>query len=59
MPNPIPASEIAVGDYSEDYGHVKQVKKQTPGYTEITFVNGTVITPNDETELIILQGGRK
>lgn len=59
MALPIPAREVAVGDYSEVYGHVKQVKKDLyAGQIEITFVNGTVITPNSETELIIDQGGR-
>lgn len=56
---PIPAGEIAVGDYSPDHGHVSQVKKGLyPDKVEITFKNGTVITPNNETEIIVDQGGR-
>lgn len=58
MALPIPASEIAVGDYSPEYGTVKQVRKNLPGYVEITFKNGTVITPDEDKELIIDQGGR-
>jgi hypothetical protein len=55
---PIPAKEVAVGDYSPLHGTVKQVRKNKETYTEITFVNGTVITPNNDMELIIDQGGR-
>jgi len=58
MALPIPAREVAVGDYSADYGTVRQVKKNLGDYIEITFMNGTVITPNEETELMIDQGGR-
>ena len=57
MTLPIPANEVAVGDYSPDYGTVKQVKKGDDT-TEITFKNGVVITPNNEMELMIDQGGR-
>lgn len=58
MALPIPAREVAVGDYSADYGTVKQVKKQNGDTTEITFQNGTTITPDNDMELIIDQGGR-
>ena len=58
MSLPIPANEVAVGDYSPLYGTVKQVRKQKETYTEITFQNGTVITPDNEMELMIDQGGR-
>lgn len=54
----IPASEVAVRDYSPDYGTVKQVRKVNLDVVEITFENGTVITPSKETELLISQGGR-
>lgn len=54
----IPASEIAVRDYCPDYGHVKQVKKQLGDKIEITFENGTVITPDKESEILVDQGGR-
>lgn len=58
MSTPIEVQEIAVGDYSPDHGTVKQVRKQQGNYTEITFVNGTVITPDNEMEIIVDQGGR-
>lgn len=58
MTLPIPAREVAVGDYSPEYGSVKQVKKQHGETTEITFKNGTVITPNNDDELPMDQGGR-
>jgi hypothetical protein len=57
MTLPIPAREVAVGDYSPDYGTVKQVRK-LEDKTEITFQNGTTITPDNEMELFIDQGGR-
>ena len=57
MAVPISPSEVAVGDYSPDYGHVKQVVKNEDT-TEITFVNGTVITPSNDMDLIFDQGGR-
>lgn len=58
MPMPIPAREVAVGDFSYDYGTVKQVRKPKDGYTEITFANGQVITPDNEAEIMLDQGGR-
>lgn len=58
MALPVPAREVAVNDFSFDYGTVKQVKKQSGGMTEITFVNGTVITVDNEMELMLEQGGR-
>jgi hypothetical protein len=54
----VEAREIAVRDYSPDYGTVKQVEKGLGGKIKITFVNGTVITPDEETEILIDQGGR-
>lgn len=58
MAMPIPASEIVAGDYSPDYGTVKQTIKQHGEKIEITFKNGYVITPDNDMELIIDQGGR-
>jgi len=58
MALPIPAREIVVGDYSPDHGTVKQVKKQYGDQVEITFVNKTVINPDNDMELMIDQGGR-
>ena len=58
MALPIPAEEIAVGDYSPDHGTAKQVRKRLGDNVEITFENGTVITPGRKTELTIDQGGR-
>lgn len=59
MALPIPASEVAVGDYSDDYGHVTEVIKESIlGKVIIRFRNGTEITPDKDTELIIDQGGR-
>lgn len=60
MALPIPAREIAVGDYipGEGYGTVKQVRKPKTGYTEITFVNGQVIMPDNDREILVEQGGR-
>jgi len=59
MALPIPAREAAVGDYSDIYGHIRQVKKNDfLGVVEITFENGNIITPNNETEIMLDQGGR-
>lgn len=58
MALPIPASDIVVGDYSPDYGTVKQVKRRHGETVEVTFVNGTVIAPDFDMEFIIEQGGR-
>jgi len=58
MALPIPAEEVAVGDYSPEYGTVKSVRKQNRDYVEITFANGKVITPEKTYELIMDQGGR-
>lgn len=57
MAMPIPAREVAVGDYSADYGHVSQVRKLTDS-VELTFVNGTKVTLDNDFELFIDQGGR-
>lgn len=54
----VEAREIAVRDFFPDYGTVKQVKKQLGDKIEITFENGTVITPDPETEFLVDQGGR-
>lgn len=58
MSLPIPAKEIAVGDYSPDYGTVKQVTGKSFDQIEITFVNGKVISPDADAEFMIDQGGR-
>lgn len=63
MALPIPARDICVGDYSTDYGTVKQVQKSRASSgavtsVTITFKNGTVITPDLDMEFIIDQGGR-
>lgn len=58
MPVPLPAGEVAVGDYSYDYGTVKQVRKQYGDAVEITFGNGDVIVRDKDDELPIEQGGR-
>lgn len=57
MALPIEAKDLCVGDYSPDYGTIKQVKKSKDN-VELTFANGTVLTPNNETEFIVDQGGR-
>lgn len=57
MALPIPAKEIAVKDFSPDYGTVKQVIKGKTT-TEITFLNGKKITVDNDMILIIDQGGR-
>ena len=54
----VPAKELSVRDYCPDYGTIKQIKKQLGGKIEIKFVNGTVITPDEETEILVDQGGR-
>jgi len=49
--------EIAVADYSTEYGTVKAVTDQ--GDTvKIEFFNGTIIQPSKGSELEIEQGGR-
>lgn len=59
MALPIPAKEIAVRDYIplEGYGTVKQIIKRETS-VEITFENGTVISPDNEMEFVVDQGGR-
>lgn len=57
MALPIQGSEIAVGDYSPDYGTVKQVIKSGDDVT-LKFKNGQEITINKDTEITIDQGGR-
>lgn len=55
----LPASEIAVGDYSPEYGTVETVVTDPiKGYLTITFKNDTVITPGPDDEYEIDQGGR-
>jgi len=49
--------EIAVGDYSAEYGTVASVKDMGDGI-ELTFKNGTTLTPTKGTQLEIDQGGR-
>lgn len=57
MTLPIPAGEIAVGDYSPEYGTVKQVEKTEDSVT-LTFKNGTKRTLDKELEIFVDQGGR-
>lgn len=57
MAVPLEVEEIAVGDYSDEYGHVIKVKDEGE-YIVIEFVNGTVISQPKGSQLIITQGGR-
>lgn len=57
MAVPLEVEEIAVGDYSDEYGHVIEVKDL--GETVyIKFVNDTEVTLTKGEQLIITQGGR-
>lgn len=58
MAVPVEARDIVVRDYSPEYGTVKQVIKQGEDRVQITFENGTVLTPDNDMEFIIEQGGR-
>lgn len=57
MALPIPAEEVAVGDYSPEYGTVKTVKTRGET-TTITFVNGEETVMLNDEEIIVDQGGR-
>lgn len=52
-----PIEEIAVGDYSPEYGHVAEVKYDDKK-TYVKFINGKEISlPNDEM-IEFINGGR-
>ena len=57
MSVPLEVEEIAVGDYSPDYGTVKSVSDQGLE-VRIIFENGTEITQPKGNQLTIDQGGR-
>jgi hypothetical protein len=57
MSVPLPASEVAVGDYSPDYGTVEKVTTSGES-TTIVFVNGDETVMQNDEEIIIDQGGR-
>jgi hypothetical protein len=49
--------EIAVGDYSEEYGTVTVVE-ETADAIRLEFINGKSVSFPKGAELMILQGGR-
>lgn len=49
--------EIAVGDYSDEYGTVKFVK-DLGATVHLIFMNGTELYPTKGTEMNVTQGGR-
>jgi hypothetical protein len=53
----IEAGEVAVGDYSPDYGTVKAVEKKRDDIY-IEFVNGKQLTMPEDAEIEMDQGGR-
>jgi len=53
----IPVEEMAVGDYSPEYGHISAIEPTDKGF-DITFVNGNEIFIPFEGELELDQGGR-
>jgi hypothetical protein len=57
MAVPLEVEEIAVGDYSDEYGHVIEAEDQGEN-VRIKFVNGKEIFPTKGEQLIITQGGR-
>lgn len=59
MAMPVEAKDAAVGDYSPDYGHVKQVIKDTELKTvTLIFRNKKEITVGEEQTVLLDQGGR-
>lgn len=54
---PLEVEEIAVGDYSPDYGTVTLVNELSDSIL-IEFKNGKSMMPTKGTQLIIEQGGR-
>lgn len=57
MSVPLEIEEIAVGDYSPDYGTVAAVLDMGMEVT-LTFKDGTIITQPKGNQLTIDQGGR-
>lgn len=54
---PIPGSEIAVGDYSAEYGTVSEVKhNEKTGITHVEFKNGKSIDVGPDEDLFLNQG---
>lgn len=59
----VEAKEIAVGDYSPDYGTVEKVietkgKDQVVTSIKLIFINGKQMIMNPDDELMMTQGGR-
>ena len=51
--------EVAVGDYSPEYGHVKTVEVSADEQIiTLTFINGTTTTQPRDFEMEFDQGGR-
>lgn len=59
----VEAKDIAVGDYSPDYGTVKEVvetkgKDQEVTSIKLIFINGKTMIMKPDDELTMTQGGR-
>lgn len=52
-----PIEEIAVGDYSPEYGHVASVTENND-YIYVHFVNGKSISMKKGEEIEFINGGR-
>lgn len=57
MAESIPFSEVAVNDYSDEYGTVDKITVLGDAIT-LKFVNGTEITQDKDYEIVMDQGGR-
>lgn len=53
------AKEIAVGDYSPEFGHISAVEPKGKKQLKLTYVNGKTQYVQLESELEIVQGGWK
>lgn len=54
----IEVQEIAVGDYSDEYGTIDVAEIQNDDTIHLHFINNTELFLPKETELMIDQGGR-